>query len=662
MDLIGKTVSHYKILEKLGEGGMGVVYRAEDNKLGRPVALKFLPPHLTKDPEAKKRFIQEAKAASALDHPNIGVIYEIDETESGEMFIAMGYYEGETLKEKIASGPLPIELSVDISYQVAAGLEKAHAKGIVHRDIKPDNVILTEDGRALILDFGIAKLIGQTKLTKTGAAIGTAAYMSPEQIRGEEVGPAADQWALGVVLYEMVTGRLPFQGEYEQAVTYSILNDDLPEVTHQRSECPKDLSAAVRKMLRRNISDRYESMTKLEKDLRKVKKGFDSMVHREQRTNFEDDPSIAVLPFTNMSADPENEYFSDGLTEELINAFTKIEGLRVVARTSSFLFKGKEEDIRDIGRKLNVRSVLEGSVRKSGNRIRITAQLINVEDGYHLWSEKYDRQLEDVFAVQDEISEQIAEALRTTLDRPVPNVEQPVYDIEAYEVYLKGRYNWNKFTPESVPKAIECFHRAIEIDPDFALAYAAMAETYVSISNPFGAIPTNEAMPKAKKAAEKALSIDPELAEAYISLGAVATFFEWDLKKAKRYFKRAISLNPNLPNARFWYELALSCLDQDFDEGNKQLKIALESDPLNMAVLLRLGFTHYYKYEFDTAIEYFEKMVELEPNNPTGYMGQMDGHLVRVIHFVWWQPNLSLEATRLRRDEAASGWAITLVG
>ncbi len=624
--MIGKTISHYKILEKLGEGGMGVVYKAEDIKLGRPVALKFLPSNLTKDPDAKKRFIQEAKAASALDHSNICVIYEVDELDTGEMFIAMGYYDGETLKTKIEQGPVSIEESVDIALQIARGLDKAHAKGIIHRDIKPANIVLTRDGRILILDFGVAKLLGQTKLTKTGASIGTAAYMSPEQIRGEEVGPGADQWALGVVCYEMLTAQLPFQGEYEQALTYSILNDDLNDVTHLRPDCPEKLTAAVKKTLEKDGKDRYKGVSRLIEDLRQIQKELALMEDGVQKDKTTDSPSIAVLPFANMSADPENEYFSDGLTEELINAFTKIEGLRVVARTSSFIFKGKDVDIREIGQKLNVRSVLEGSVRKAGNRIRITAQLINVQDGYHLWSEQYDRELEDVFAIQDEISNQIAETLKASLGRETVSIEHSKPDVKAYEIYLKGRYYWSKFGPESIQKAIECFNTAIEMDPGFALAHAALAETYVTISNPFGSIPTKEAMPKAKQAAEKALSIDPNLAEAYVSLGAVATFFEWDRKKAEEHFQRAISLNPNLPNARFWYELALSCLDQDFDEGKKQLKIAFKSDPLNMAVLLRFGYTHYYKYEFDTAIEYFEKMIELEPNSPIGHHGLSDAY------------------------------------
>ena len=385
--MIGTTISHYKILEKLGEGGMGVVYKAEDTRLKRTVALKFLPHDLSRDPEAKERFIHEAQAASSLDHPNICTVFEIGEHNEGQMFIAMACYEGETLKEKIPKGPLELDEAIGIAKQIAEGLAGAHKHGIVHRDIKPANIIITTDGVAKILDFGLAKLAGQAHLTKTGSPVGTAAYMSPEQAQGMEIDHRTDIWSAGVVLYEMLTGHLPFGGDHEAARLYSIVHEQPQPLSSFRSDLPTDIELCITKLLQKVPGDRFQHARELLSQLGTTQKKRE---HEREPTL----PSIAVLPFVNMSPNPENEYFSDGLSEEIINALSKLEDLHVTARTSAFRFRGKDLDMREIGKQLNVSNVLEGSVRRAGNRLRVAAQLINVADGYHLWSETYDRELE----------------------------------------------------------------------------------------------------------------------------------------------------------------------------------------------------------------------------------------------------------------------------
>jgi serine/threonine protein kinase/Tfp pilus assembly protein PilF len=616
--MIGKTISHYKILKKLGEGGMGEVYLAKDLDLERKVAIKFLPPHLTKNRENVKRFKREAKAAASLNHPNIVTIHEIG-AENDQTYIVMENVDGESLRTKIENGVRDLNEVLEIAKQICKGLSEAHKADIVHRDIKPENIVIDSRGHVKILDFGIAKLKGSSKLTKETSTLGTIQYMSPEQALGEELDCRSDIWSMGVVLYEILTGDTPFEGEYDQAVIYSILNDEPEELRINRSNIPIELEQIVIKSLVKEKENRYQDIAEILTDLKKVNKSA-SEVQPENPGN-----SIAVLPFVNMSADEENEYFSDGLTEELITWLSRLKDFQVVARTSAFAFKGKELDIREIGGKLNVDTILEGSVRKAGNKIRITAQLINVEDGYHLWSERYDRDLEDIFVIQDEIAREIANRLKTTFRKtPVSIADSASPDMGAYELYLKGRHYFYKFSPEWVNKAIDCFSNAIAMDPNFAPAYTGLADAYIFISTPFGNLESDVAMPKAKEAAEKALSINPGLSEAYVSLGAIATFYDWDSEKAHGYFQKAIKLNPNNANARLWYELTLSLLDQNFDEALTHLTTALSQDPLNLLLRVRIAYNHCYRYDFKTAIKWFKEIIQAEPDHPAGHHGLTD--------------------------------------
>ena len=620
--MIGKTISHYKILEKIGEGGMGVVYKAEDTKLKRTIALKFLPPEMMREKESKGRFIQEAQAAAALSHPNICIVYEIDEAD-GHNFIAMEYIEGHSLKEKIASGPVGIDEALDIVGQMAEGLGEAHQKGIVHRDIKPANIMLTQRGQAKIMDFGLAKLEWGVALTKTATIMGTVAYMSPEQAQGEKVDLRTDIWALGAVLYEMLSGERPFKSAHDQAVIYSILKVAPKSISKLRKNVPSELDHLVLKCLEKDPNDRHKNMASFYSDLKSVSSRMKSTT--SPKSIKEITPSIAVLPFINMSADPENEYFSDGLAEELINALTRFENLRVVARTSSFAFKGEKIDIREVGQRLNVKTLLEGSVRKAGKRVRVTAQLINVEDGYHIWSERYDRDLEDVFAVQDEITTKIIDKLKADLEQPFKiQKKRHSENLEAYDLYLKGRYYINRLSPEWVDKTISCYKQALEKDPDYALVYAGLAEAYGLLSAGFDILPSKDTMPKAREAAERALQLDPALAEAHAALALIATFYDWDRKTAEKCYQKAFELNPNSASVHMWSEFYYSFLEGNFDKALAAINRAQELDPLNLLIKLRVGYVHYYMRDFDRAIDQFKEIIDLEPKYAIGYHGLMD--------------------------------------
>jgi serine/threonine protein kinase/Tfp pilus assembly protein PilF len=614
--MIGKRISHYKIVEKIGEGGMGVVYKAEDVKLKRLVALKFLAAQILRSEEEKARFLNEAQAIALLDHPNICTIYEIDEAK-GQTFIATSYIEGQSLKDKIASSSLTTDEAIEITIQIGRGLQEAHEKGVIHQDIKTSNIMVTSKGQVKIMDFGLAKMAKGSRITEEGKTMGTVAYMSPEQASGGNTDTRTDIWSLGVVLYEMITGQLPFKGEYEQAVIYSILNEEPEPIMNLRTDVPHELEQITEKALNKNSESRYQKVGDILADLKKLKEELESLKGISSTERLQ--PSIAVLPFKNLTDDPEQEYFCDGMADEIINALTHVEGLRVVARTSAFSFKGKETDIRKVGHKLNVKTLLEGSVRKAGDRVRIAAQLINVADGYHIWSDKYDRNIgelccpEDIFVIQDEISLAIVNNLKVKLFREEKEklVKRHTDDLDAYNFYLKGCYFWNRRTEESLKRSIQYFQKAIEKDPDYGLAYSGLADSYHTLQD-YSSISPKELNAKAREAALKALEIDNTLAEAHASLGMIS-FRYWDWEGAERECKRAIKLNPNYPTAHHWYALLLMYMGR-FEEAMEEIECARRLDTLSLVINRNKALVFFYARQYDRAIDALQETLEMDPN------------------------------------------------
>ena len=600
----GTSVLHYKILEKIGSGGMGEVYLALDTKLNRKVALKFLPPHLCQDEDCRKRFTREAQATAGLDHPNIAAIYEVGEFQD-RPFYAMQVVEGQSLKDVISEKDLSVERILEVAIQVCEGLQAAHDKEIIHRDIKPSNILLDGYGRVRIVDFGLATIRGSEQLTKTGSTLGTIGYMSPEQVQGKVIDQRSDLFSLGVVLYELVTKRNPFKHDNE-ATTLKAIVDHSPEpLARYKRGVPQQLEAICVKLMEKNPDHRYQFAMGAASDLRKLMEvGLTDVKTKEEK------PSIAVLPFSNLSADPEQEYFCDGMAEEIINALTHIEGLRVVARTSCFAFKGKHDDIREIGRKLNVDHVLEGSIRKAGNRVRITGQLIKISDGFHLWSEKFDRDLEDIFEIQDEISHKIAEKLRIELLEISGDqlVKRPTDNLEAYTLYLKGRHFWSRRIKSDLLLSVGFFEQATELDPAFALGFAGLADAHIVLAD-HNYSNRHEHLRLAEEAANKALELNDSLAEPHATL-ASTIYHQWKWTDAEREFKRAIELNPNYPTAHQWYGLYL-ILVRRLQEAGKHLAIARELDPLSPAMIMAHSAYYYTAREYDKAIETCREGVEL---------------------------------------------------
>ncbi|UCF04500.1 MAG: protein kinase [bacterium] len=553
--MIGKTISHYTILEELGRGGMGVVYKAEDTRLGRSVAIKFLPQEMATDSENWKRFKVEARAAAALNHPNITTIFSIEETED-TTFIVMEHIDGKELRQRISEGPLDLDEALDIVAQIAEGLGAAHERGVIHRDIKSNNIMVTDKGRVKIMDFGLVKLAGASEhTTKPGSPIGTTAYMSPEQIQAFEVDHRTDLWSLGVLFYEMLTGVLPFTGDYEAAVIYEILNREPKAIQTFRPDMPDHIVTLVSHLLQKDPANRIFS----------VKEVVDQLHAQEAVETPEEEKkkSIAVLYFENMSSEKENEYFCAGMTEDLIIDLSNIQGLKVIPRSDVLPFRDKEVNSRQVGESLKVNYILEGSVRKAASRIRITAQLIDVKSGFQVWAERYDRLIEDIFEVQMEVSERIAGELKLSLteSEKLSLAKKPTDDLRAYDFYMRGSEFLSRRGQKDRLAAIKMFEHALSIDPDFALAYVALSEVYSYNYLFYGG--GHAWLEKMMEMNEKALSLDPDLIEAKFGIG-MAYFLQKSFAKAKQEFEKVISNRNDFYPAHIWLILT-SILLTEYD-------------------------------------------------------------------------------------------------
>jgi serine/threonine-protein kinase len=693
----GDQIGRYQIRSLLGTGGMGQVFLAQDVQLDRPVALKMLPPDFTANPERLRRFRQEARATSALNHPNILTIYEVGENE-GAHFIATEFIDGVTLRTHMARNSLKIAEALDIAIQMTSALDAAHRAGIVHRDIKPENAMLRQDGYVKILDFGLAKLAERSAAssdavtlaeTDPGVVMGTVGYMSPEQARGVEVDNRSDIFSMGVVLYEMLTGRSPFPGNSTSSVLVSILERDPPPLSRYLQNAPSELQRITTRSLAKNRDERYQTIRDLFVDLKALKQEWDFKLKLETSTEQRGDAqpdvgggsggggatliggrpantvresegytaypstqprfsqtarrmsrlepidSLAILPLVNGSQDPNAEYLSDGITESIINSLSKLPQLSVMARSTVFRYKGQEVDPIEVGNALGVRAVMLGRVLQLGDQLVIKTELVDVADGSQLWGAQYNRKPEDILAVQDEISGEIYENLRLRLtgeDYKKRLIKRYTDNTEAYQLYLKGRYHTSKATRDGLEKGISYFHQAIETDPTYALAYSGLAEAHYGLSSAH--IPPREAMPKARAAALKALEIDDTLAEAHASLALVKVFFDWDWAGAEAEYRRAIALNPGYASAHHWYGWYLALMGR-LDQATGEMNRAQELDPLSLEITADLGLSFFFARQYDRAIEQFRKALELDQ------------------HFIWAQFFIGWAAEQQGRIDSA---------
>lgn len=616
--LTGKTVSHYRVFERLGRGGMGEVYRATDAKLGRDVALKILPAAMARDSSRLSRFQREARTVAALNHPNIVTIFSVEEVD-GVHFLTMELVEGEPLGKLIPPGGLEPGQIVEIAHALADALAAAHEKGIVHRDLKPTNIMVTRDGRVKVLDFGLAKetrsashddaTLPSPERTQAGVVVGTPAYMSPEQIAGRPLDHRSDIFSLGIVLFEMATGQRPFQGRSTAELSSSILRDSPSLVSEVRPGIPADLVRIVRRCLEKDPKRRIQTARDVANQFAEAAKAAHPSSGKQAVLAEESSPSVAVLPFKNLSADPENEYFSDGLAEEILNALSHVQGLSVAARTSSFSFKGKAVEIEQIANKLHVANVLDGSVRRAGNRVRVTVQLVDAKNGFQLWSERYERQMEDIFDVQDEIARAIAEKLKLTLHG---GPKRATENLEAYELYLKGRHYWHQRSPTSLGLAIQCFERTIKLDSQYALAYAGLADCY-GILRLFGWITAEAGRPPAHAAMTQAMKLAPTLWETNFSRGLYLFYFERDWRQAGPQLREAITINPRSPLGQVYFALFLTTEGRG-EEALEHIKLALQLDPLSPFIHCMAAVTYQILGRSDEAQRAAQQALEIHPD------------------------------------------------